>query len=112
MVKSSERLTKAGDYNLAAADILSYKISGGSPGQQQPFRVDITNLILSIELQEGIFNKSMTGRIQVYDTKDLRTLLPIVGLERLNLKFNTPGTDGINATANEGHPFTYTKLRV
>ena len=110
MVKSSERLTKAGDYNLAAADILSYKISGGSPGQQQPFRVDITNLILSIELQEGIFNKSMTGRIQVYDTKDLRTLLPIVGLERLNLKFNTPGTDGINATANEGHPFHIYKI--
>ena len=89
MVQSKDRLTKAGDYNLETAEILSYKITGGAPGQQQPYRVDIQNIIIAIELQEGIFNHTMVGRIQVYDTKDVRTLLPIVGLERLNLKFST-----------------------
>lgn len=110
MVQSKDRLTKAGDYNLETAEILSYKITGGAPGQQQPYRVDIRNIILAIELQEGIFNHTMLGRLQVYDTKDVRTLLPIVGLERLNLKFSTPGQSGINATANEGHPFHIYKI--
>jgi len=113
MAHSKERLTKAGDYSLDVAELLSYKItSGGHPphGENAPYRVDIKPIILQIELQESIFSQSMVGKIQVYDTKDVRTLLPIVGLERLNLKFHTPGLTGINAVANDGHPFHIYKI--
>ena len=110
MAHSKDRLTKSGDYNLEVAEILSYKIAGGAPGRQQPYRVDITPIILQIELQEGIFRHTMVGRIQVYDTQDVRSVLPIVGWERLKLKFSTPGTPGINAGANDGHPFHIYKI--
>ena len=111
MAQDKERLTKAGDYNLDVAEILSYKIAGGAPGSQQPYRVDIKSIITQIDIQEDIFRHSMVGRIQVYDTQDVRTLLPIVGLERLNLKFHTPGLSGICAVANEGHPFHIYKIQ-
>jgi hypothetical protein len=110
MAYTKEKLTKAGDYNLATAEILSYKIAGGPPGSQVPFRIDIQNIIISIELQQSIFNRTMIGKIQVYDTKDVRTLTPIVGLERLNLAFHTPGLAGFCNVANEGHPFHIYKI--
>ena len=110
MAQHKERLIKAGDYNLDVAEILSYKIAGGVPGSNAPYRIDIQNIILSIELQQSIFNRTMVGKIQVYDTKDVRTLVPIVGLERLNLRFHTPGLTGINAVANDGHPFHIYKI--
>ena len=110
MPDTKEHLIKAGDYNLDVAEILSYKIASGKPGEVAPFRVDIQNIIVSIELQQSIFSRTMIGKIQVFDTKDVRTLLPIVGLERLNLKFHTPGLTGCNATANEGHPFHIYKI--
>ena len=110
MADNKERIIKAGDYNLDVAEILSYKIAGGVPGEVQPFRIDIQNIILSVELQQSIFSRTMIGKIQVHDTKDVRTLVPIVGLERLNLKFHTPGLTGVNATANEGHPFHIYKI--
>ena len=110
MAHSKERLTKAGDYNLETCEILSYKIVGGPPGSQVPFRIDIQNIIISIELQQSIFNRTMVGKIQVYDTKDVRTVAPITGLEKLNLKFHTPGLSGICNVANEGHPFHIYKI--
>ena len=110
MAQHKERLIKAGDYNLDVAEILSYKIAGGVPGSNAPYRIDIQNIIISIELQQSIFNRTMVGKIQVYDTKDVRTLVPIVGLERLNLRFHTPGLTGINAVANDGHPFHIYKI--
>ena len=110
MAQHKERLIKAGDYNLDVAEILSYKIAGGVPGGQTPFRIDIQNIIVSLELQQSIFNRTMVGKLTVYDTKDVRSVVPIVGLERLNLKFQTPGLSGINAVANDGHPFHIYKI--
>ncbi len=110
MAQHKERLTKAGDYNLDVAEILSYTIAGGPPGKQEPYRIDIQNIISSIELQQGIFNSTMVGKIQVYDTKDVRSVVPLTGLEKLNLKFHTPGLTGICAVANEGHPFHIYKI--
>ena len=46
MAQNKERIIKAGDYNLDVAEILSYKIAGGVPGEVQPFRIDIQNIIL------------------------------------------------------------------
>ena len=67
--------------------------------------MDIKPILASIELEENIFHNSIIGKIQVVDAQDIRTILPITGLERLQLKFSTPGLPGINAVANEGHPF-------
>ena len=53
----------------------------------------------------------MYGKIQVLDTKDIRTILPITGLEKLNLTFHTPGLEGPNGSAsNGGHPFHITRI--
>ena len=52
----------------------------------------------------------MVGTVTVYDTQDIRTVLPITGLEKLNLKFNTPGLTGVNAVEEEGHPFQVYKI--
>ena len=50
MAQNKERLTKAGDYNLDVAEILSYRMTGGVPGQQQPYRVNILPIITQIEI--------------------------------------------------------------
>ena len=62
MAQHKERLIKAGDYNLDVAEILSYKIAGGVPGGQTPFRIDIQNIIISLELQQSIFNRTIIGK--------------------------------------------------
>jgi len=100
----------AGDYSLSIAEIISYKIQGGPPGSHTPYIMDIRNIIMGVTLSESIYDFTMVGKIQVYDTQDIRTLLPITGLERLNLKFNTPGVPGINGVANKGHPFHIYKI--
>jgi len=101
----SNTIQNSEDLSLSVAEILSYRMADGAPGRQQPITIDIKNIILKITLDEDIYEHSMVGKIQIYDTADVRTILPITGLERLNLKFNTPGLNGVNAVANEGHPF-------
>ena len=106
MAKNQEKLGRAGDFSIDVAEILSYQISEGGPGVgSEPMRIDIKNIIHSLELQENIFNHTMVGKIQVYDTQDVRTLLPITGLEKLNLAFSTPGITGPRHVANDSHPF-------
>ena len=107
----STTIQNSEDFSLSVAEILSYRMAGGSPGHQQPIRIDIKNIILKITLDENIYEHSMVGKLQIYDTLDVRTILPITGLERLNLKFNTPGLKGVNAVANEGHPFHIYKIQ-
>jgi hypothetical protein len=107
----SNTIQNSEDLSLSVAEIISYRMAGGAPGRQQPITVDIKNIILKISLDEDIYEHSMVGKIQIYDTVDVRTILPITGLERLNLKFNTPGLTGISAIANEGHPFHIYKIQ-
>ena len=101
MAEKPNSIFQAGDYKLQACEIISYRISDKS----EPFRMDIKPILASIQLEENIFHNSIIGKIQVLDAQDVRTILPITGLERLQLKFSTPGLPGINAVANEGHPF-------
>ena len=42
-----------------------------------------------MSITEDIFSNNIMGSIIVYDTQDIRTILPITGLERLSFKFNT-----------------------
>ena len=50
------------------------------------------------------------GSIIVYDTQDIRTMLPITGLERLSMKLNTPGLPGYDMSEKTGVPFQIYKV--
>ena len=76
-------LNQAGDYQIDIAEIISYRLHGG---ESTPYRMNILGIILSIELTEDILSNNMVGVLTVYDTQDVRTVLPITGLEKLNLK--------------------------
>ncbi|SVE12179.1 uncharacterized protein METZ01_LOCUS465033, partial [marine metagenome] len=92
---NDNRIIRPGDYSLTKAEILSYRLVDG----EKPFTIDIRGIIATISLTENIENPFMEGVIQLYDANDIRTLLPITGLERLHLRFNTPGVSGVNAVA-------------
>ncbi len=100
-------LNQAGDYQIDKAEIISYRLHGG---ESTPYRMNILGIILSIELTEDILSNNMVGVLTVYDTQDVRTVLPITGLEKLNLKFSTPGMNGVNANEEDGHPFQIYKI--
>ena len=99
-------LEKAGDYSLETCEIVSYRLAENN----LPRTVDIKLITGSIELTENIFESCMIGKIQVYDSQDIRTILPITGMDKLNLKFNTPGFDGVNFTEEQGRQFHIYKI--
>ena len=105
--RTKDTLEQAGDYQFPVCEIISYRIHGE---EQQPYRQDIRQLVITCELTEDIYSNNMVGALTVFDSQDIRTMLPITGLERLNLKFNTPGMPGINAVEGEGFPFQIYKI--
>lgn len=100
-------LDQAGDFNLEVCNLISYRRDDESGSQ---FEVDIKSITQLVTLTEDIFTKTMTGQVIVYDAQDIRTMLPITGLEKLELKFSTPGLFGVNAVRGEGHPFQVYKI--
>ena len=69
-------ITQAGDYQLELAEIISYRLHGG---ESKPYRMDIKNIILSIELTEDVFNywdceldKRNPSTYKNYDFKDIK----------------------------------------
>jgi len=100
-------INRPGDYNLKTVKILSYR-KNDSEGQL--YEYDIKPIVVTIELTEDIFNGFMSGNIIVKDSQDIRSVLPITGLEKLELSFNTPGMPGINAEREVGHPFHIYKI--
>lgn len=101
-----DRLDKAGDYNLETCEIVSYRLAENN----LPRTVDIKLITASIELTENIFESCMIGKLSVYDSQDVRTVLPITGMDKLNLKFSTPGMDGVNFTEDSGRQFHIYKI--
>src|SRR5210317_2016973 len=104
---TKSNIEQAGDYSLDIVEIISYRRHGG---ESTPYKMDIRPITLNIELTEDILTNTLVGAITVYDTQDVRTVLPITGLEKLNLRFNTPGLPGVNAVEEEGHPFQIYKI--
>jgi len=100
-------LEQAGDYNLEVVKIISYRRNDDEGTQ---YEMDIKPIVQGIELKEDIFSNVITGQVMVYDAQDVRTILPITGLEKLELKFSTPGMPGINATREDGFPFQIYKI--
>ena len=104
---ANNEIHQAGDYKLELAELVSYRVHNE---ENKTYRVDIKPILVNIELSENIMQNHMIGSLTVYDTQDIRTVLPITGLEKLLLKFNTPGMSGINAVEGEGFPFHVYKI--
>ena len=100
-------IEKTGDYNLNKVRILSYR---KNEEEGTLYEMDIKPITVTIELTEDIFTGFMQGSVIVYDSQDVRSILPITGLEKLELSFNTPGVNGVHAVREEGHPFHIYKI--
>ena len=100
-------LDKVGKYNLSELSIISYI---QDKEESKPKFIDIKGITLTMSITEDIFNNNIVGSIVVYDTQDIRTLLPLTGLERLSFKFNTPGLPGYDMSEDTGVPFQIYKV--
>ena len=106
-ILESEILDKVGKYNLSELDIISYQ---QQKDESAPKVMDIKGIADIINLHEDILTQTLYGSVTVYDTQDIRTLFPLTGLERLSLKFNTPGCPGYDYTEDSGSPFHIYKV--
>ena len=104
---ATDNLTKAGDFNLEQIELISYR---NNVEEGLPLTMDIKPITIQVELIEDLTESFLSGAITVYDTQDIRTTLPITGLERLRLKFNTPGLPGYAFNGDEGVPFQVYKI--
>ena len=100
-------LDKVGKYNLSTLEIISYR---QDKEESLPKTMDIRGITLTMSITEDIFSNCLNGSIMVYDTQDIRSLLPLTGLERLSFSFNTPGLPGYDMTENNGVPFHIYKV--
>lgn len=106
-IRQSDILDKVGKYNLTALDIISYR---QQKDESAPKVIDIKGIAELIHVTEDILNNTLSGVITVYDTNDIRSIFPLTGLERLSLKFNTPGLPGYDFTEENGTPFQIYKV--
>ncbi len=104
---TGDNLDKAGQYSLTDLEIISYQFE---KEESAPRIIDIKGITLNFELAEDILTNNIVGSIIVYDRQDIRSLLPITGLERLSLKFKTPGTYGYDYTERSGVPLQIYKV--
>ena len=69
---------KVGQYNLSEIAIISYRFADDS----KPRKIDISGILYNFEITEDILLNNVFGSIIVYDMQDIRTIMPMVGLER------------------------------
>ena len=100
-------LDKVGKYNLSTLEIISYR---QDKEESAPKTMDIRGITLTMSLTEDIFSNCLNGSVMVYDTQDVRSMLPLTGLERLAFKFETPGLPGYDMTVENGVPFQIYKV--
>ena len=106
-IRESEILDKVGKYNLTTLDIISYQ---QQKAESAPKVMDIKGIADVIYIHEDILRHTIYGSVIVYDTQDIRSILPLTGLERLALKVNTPGLPGYDFTEDNGTPFHIYKV--
>ena len=66
-------LDRVGKYNLSTLEIISYK---QNKEESLPKTMDIKGIALTMSMTEDIFSNSIVGYVMVFDTQDVRTLLP------------------------------------
>tara|TARA_Y200000002_G_scaffold374456_1_gene375215 strand:- start:116 stop:1591 length:1476 start_codon:yes stop_codon:yes gene_type:complete len=102
-----EVFDKPGQYQLNEIHILSYRHNAE---ELLPLKMNIKPITLSFEIAEDIFSNNVVGSCIVYDMQDVRTMLPLTGLERLSLSFTSPGTIGFDFTDSTGIPLQIYKV--
>ena len=104
--KDRNTLDKVGQYSLENLEIISYRQDKEESG---PKVMDIRGITLNFEIAEDIMSNNLVGSVIVFDGQDIKTLLPITGLEKLTFKLATPGFDGYDCTET-GHPMQIYKV--
>jgi len=85
---NDNNLNFAGDFRIKKCTIISYR---KAPDSDKSFRVNVLPQLMSFSFVEDITSPFITGEIDLADTNDIRTLLPLTGMERLELVAYTPG---------------------
>lgn len=85
---NADDMKKAGDYTLSPIVVLSKESFDGS---SQAKKVDITSLVMELQLYEDLNEKTMSGQIVITDSTGLPNNFPLTGNELLQFKFGTPG---------------------
>ena len=103
-------LDKPGAYNLSECKIISYQETNTPTAEDKFKTLDILPILRTLELTENLFSYALAGSIIVMDSQDFRTTLPITGMEKLSMQFNTPGLLGYDFTHETGVPFRIFKV--
>ena len=109
---SKRHLEFAGDYDLQYVHISNHK----GQGRTQSLRGEnITQMVVELNIYEGIYNSSITGSIVIADTSNLIGNLPIQGTERLFFKLNNKlvnnsSSNTLDFTEKSGHPLHIYKV--
>jgi hypothetical protein len=102
---NADHIQFAGDYNLDAIVLHNHQNEGIDPDDQG---VDITPLVIEMNIYEGIEKSSITGSLVITDSNNLIAKLPIQGTERLSFKLSTPGAHEeahvVDCSERTGHP--------
>ena len=72
--------------------------------------IDLTELVITINMFESVFSHAMSGSILIGDTNNLAVNLPIIGQEYLRIKLNTPSLDD-NAIDYSENVFVIYKIK-
>ena len=67
---------------------------------------------MNLSIVEDISMECITGEIDLADAQDIRTVLPLTGLERLELKLHTPGSakeDRVDTSEEKTTHFIFTR---
>lgn len=79
-MNTTEYLTIPGQYNIYEVSLIS---SNG-------FALDIRPQMVELTISEDIFNNAMNGHLIISESLNLIRHFPIVGNEKLRIRFNTP----------------------
>jgi hypothetical protein len=106
-------MLKSGDIKLSKEIFLTSYFS--DEGTNEPFRMDVTQLVQEIQLYESINRSTLTGVLVLVDAAGLLDRLPLTGNELLEFTAHSPGftpedksTHGYDFTMKSGFPmFVY-----
>ena len=101
----------AGDYNLPNIILHNHANSGFDSTEDG---VNIQNLVIEMNIYEGIHKNSVAGTLVLLDSINLIGNLPIQGTERLSFKLSTPGAHEqghiVDCSEETGYPMHVYKL--
>ena len=109
---ANKNLEFAGDYDLQYVYISNHKGQGRTHSLRGE---NITQMIVELNIYEGIYKSSITGSMVIADTSNLIGNLPIQGTERIFFKLNNKLTNNsyantLDFTEKGGHPLHVYKV--